>query len=99
MKNISLYLNIVLIIAVSLLYIDRFAGGGTEEQNVQSGNSSGTGAEVVYINIDSLLNGFDLYNELKIQGLSTESYGISTKNREKTGYFCSGRTNAATIAK
>lgn len=64
MKNISLYLNIVLIIAVTLLYIDRFSGNGSEDSGDGSVNTENA-AEVVYINIDSLLNGFDMYNELK----------------------------------
>ncbi|MFN8257650.1 MAG: OmpH family outer membrane protein [Bacteroidales bacterium] len=64
MKNVSLYLNIVLIIAVALLYIDRFSGNSEPSENKTQVSGAG-GAEIVYINIDSLLNSYDLYNELK----------------------------------
>jgi outer membrane protein len=66
MKNISIYLNIVLFIAVALLYIDRFSGGGDDKNEVSTSKSSGNN-EIVYVNMDSLLNGFDLYNESKTQ--------------------------------
>ena len=53
MKNISLILNIVLIIAVTLLYIDKFTGNsGNEDVNTET---SGGGGDVVYINLDSLI--------------------------------------------
>ena len=65
MKNISLILNIVLIIAVTLLYIDKFTGNsGNEDVNTET---SGGGGDVVYINLDSLMNSYDLYNELKTE--------------------------------
>jgi outer membrane protein len=86
MKNISLYLNIVLIIAVGLLYIDRFAGGGSEGQKVQSENNTGTGAEVVYVNIDTLLNGFDLYNELKTGLMQEQQQSEANLNSKSKAY-------------
>jgi outer membrane protein len=71
MKNISIYLNIVLFIAVALLYIDRFSGGSDDKKEVASGNSS-INNEIVYVNMDTLLNGFDLYNESKTQLLNEQ---------------------------
>ncbi len=65
MKNISLILNIVLIVAVIFLYIDRFSGKSSD--TTPSDNTKETGSEVVYINLDSLMNSYDLYNELKTE--------------------------------
>ena len=68
MKNISLYLSIVLLIAVSLLYIDRFAGSSNDEVEISASldqDSSILNADIVFINMDSLLNGYDFYNDLK----------------------------------
>ncbi len=83
MKNISLYLNIVLFIAVALLYIDRFSGNsGAKEQN--SHVSTGNAGDIVYINIDSLLNSYDLYNELKtslIQEQQNLEAGLNSKSK------------------
>lgn len=66
MKNISLILNIVLIVAVVVLYIDRFSGG-SEQKNDSIDSSNSTKSEIVYINLDTLMNSYDLYNELKTE--------------------------------
>ncbi|MBN1253062.1 MAG: OmpH family outer membrane protein, partial [Bacteroidales bacterium] len=67
MKNISLYLNIVLIIAVTLLYIDRFSGKSEKADENSNEISNSVSTEIVYLNIDSLLNGYDYYNDLKTE--------------------------------
>jgi len=66
MKNISLYLNIVLIVAVTLLYVDRFSNNDdtNSENTVKNKNKN---SEIVYVNIDTLMNGYDLYNERKTE--------------------------------
>jgi outer membrane protein len=82
MKNISLYLNIILFIAVALLYIDRFSGDkGSSDANTQS--SSSASGDIVYINIDSLLNSYDLYNELKT-GLIQEQQNLEANLNSKS---------------
>lgn len=86
MKNISLYLNIVLIIAVTLLYIDRFTGNGTKNEHESSELSNGVSDEVVYINIDSLLNGFDLYNELKTELIQEQQNADANLNSKSKVY-------------
>jgi len=68
MKNASLILNIVLIVAVLLLYIDRFANrtGSSATENSTVVNT-GEGATVAYVEMDSLLFNYSLYNELREQ--------------------------------
>lgn len=67
MKNISVILNVILMVAVALLYIDRFSGNTdkTDNNSELSKKSTDTSIEIVYINIDTLLNGYDYYNDLK----------------------------------
>ena len=66
MKNISIILNVILIVAVTLLYIDRFSGNDKEDANTdQTEQKETAGLEIVYVNMDSLLNGYDYYNDLK----------------------------------
>jgi len=85
MKNISLILNIVLIIAVTLLYIDKFAGNSdTEEIGTESNTKPG--AEVVYINLDSLMNSYDLYNELKTELMQEQQKLEANLNSKLKGY-------------
>jgi len=69
MKNISLILNVVLIIAVTLLYIDRFSGSADKTNNTTESVSvnTNTNSDIVYVNIDTLLNGYDYYNDLKTE--------------------------------
>lgn len=64
MKNISIILNVILIIAVSLLYIDRFSGNEKSEDKTEQNVAETT--EIVYVNMDSLLDGYDYYNDLKM---------------------------------
>ena len=69
MKNISIILNVVLIIAVTLLYIDRFSGDDEKKNGNKESKTTNTdvNSEIVYINIDTLLNGYDFYNDLKTE--------------------------------
>jgi len=85
MKNISLYLNIVLFIAVALLYIDRFSGN--DEDNGQSAKlSAGTNGDIVYINVDSLVNSYDLYNELKTNLIQEQQNLEASLNSKSKAY-------------
>lgn len=72
MKNISIILNVVIIIAVTLLYIDRFSGKEKEkaEKSVETLNEN-TG-KIAYVNIDSLLNGYDYYNDKQTEFLKEQ---------------------------
>ncbi len=72
MKNISIILNVVLIIAVTLLYIDRFSGKDKEEAKAVEENVSETSGKIAYVNIDSLLNGYDYYNDKQTEFLKEQ---------------------------
>jgi outer membrane protein len=66
MKNLSLILNIVLVLAVGYLFIAKFSSN--ENVNAASESSvSADGIKVAYVQIDSLLVSYDLYNELRQQ--------------------------------
>lgn len=63
MKNLSLILNIVLLLAVGYLYIDEFS----EEGELADANSETTGmvsTKLAYVNSDSLLAHYNYYEEV-----------------------------------
>ena len=63
MKNLSIYLNIVLFIAVVVLYILRYQDQSI--QNISPALSSTNSPTTVYINGDSLLNNYDYFIDAK----------------------------------
>jgi outer membrane protein len=65
-KNISIALNIVLLIAVVVLYILHFSDKkGAPASNKSKADFSGTALSVAYVNSDSLIRKFSLYDEMK----------------------------------
>ncbi len=68
MKTISLILNGILIIAVGVLYYFHFFAG-SQEPSRQRPDSIMAIADVpiVYINIDTLLNNYDYYQDLRME--------------------------------
>ena len=64
MKNFSIGLNIVLLIAVIVLYVLHFSGK-TKNVEEQTGLSAVVpNAKIVYINMDSLLSNYEQSREL-----------------------------------
>jgi outer membrane protein len=63
MKNLSIYLNIVLFIAVVVLYILRWQD--QSNQNTSPALSSTNAATTVYVNGDSLLNNYEYFIDAK----------------------------------
>ncbi|MFC2185887.1 OmpH family outer membrane protein [Fulvivirgaceae bacterium LMO-SS25] len=68
MKNLSLILNIVLLIAVIYLYVDKFSGNSSET-TIASMEESGDMAlasdlNIAYINSDTLLAKYDYFTEI-----------------------------------
>ncbi|NBC84252.1 MAG: hypothetical protein GVY19_12865 [Bacteroidetes bacterium] len=68
MKKVQLIINIVIALAVAALYVLTFTGqkhsvngktGGVDTTTI-----SNLGGEVVYVNIDTVLNNYDLFHEL-----------------------------------
>ena len=67
MKSYSIALNVVLLIAVGVLYVLHFtnAGACTSANVRENGNNIGKGdAKIVYINTDTLLRNYTLSVEL-----------------------------------
>ncbi|OJV20422.1 MAG: hypothetical protein BGO30_01480 [Bacteroidetes bacterium 41-46] len=66
MKNASIILNSVLAVAVIVLYILHFSSkpGQSNTGEAGEGITAGQGS-VVYIQIDSLMNQYDMFNDLK----------------------------------
>ncbi len=54
MKNLSLILNIVLLLAVAYLYVDRFSSSETMPDEHSAPQGTASDAKIVFINIDSL---------------------------------------------
>ncbi len=83
MKNISLFLNIALLIAVILLYVDRFSGNKkTSSSDVK--NDSAANTKIAYIRLDSLMNNYDFYNDLKTEFMEKQKNhegNLSTKSK------------------
>ncbi|GAB3952070.1 hypothetical protein GCM10028805_33340 [Spirosoma harenae] len=63
MKNASLILNVVLTIAVAVLYYLHFKGPQSETTSVSSAPSEAKGKNIVYVNVDSLLNRYDFFKD------------------------------------
>ncbi len=69
MKRVNLIINIVLVIAVGVLFVLHFTGNEksspaqTEEKLVDN-NSTGKG-EMAYINIDTLMNNMDMFFDVR----------------------------------
>lgn len=67
MKNLSLVINGVLLIAVVVLFILHFSGSKScsqPETSVSAGTENGSATKVVYINTDTLMNNYKLAMEL-----------------------------------
>ncbi len=86
MKKASLILNIILVAAVVLLYVDRFANTGKKQKTDKKINNTETSTngypEIVYINMDSLVIGYDLYNILSLE-LMQKKQGFETQLNSK----------------
>ena len=64
MKNLSIGLNVLLLIAVIVLYILHFSGNGKSTSNQGGTATVNADAKIVYINMDTLLNNYTQSREL-----------------------------------
>ena len=62
MKNASLFLNVLLAIAVAVLYYLHFAGSKPEAV-VATTSVEAKGKDIVYVNVDSLLTKYDFFKD------------------------------------
>ncbi len=88
MKNLSIGLNVLLLIAVIVLYILHFSGNGKSTSNQGGTATVNADAKIVYINMDSLLNNYTQSRELneaflkKLEANRTE-LNIKVKNFDR----------------
>lgn len=69
MKKVNLILNIVLVLAVAALYVLHFTDNSKTENTASTEDSritAGSG-DIVYINLDTLVNQYDMYNDLRTE--------------------------------
>lgn len=67
MKNLSLVLNVVLIIAVGVLYVLQFSDNTQDIEGSKESSSASMDYKVAYINSDSVLVNYDYFNEIQKQ--------------------------------
>ena len=67
MKKVNLIVNIVLVLAVAALFVLHFTDNGKASQTTAAGSESvtATKGDIVYINLDTLVNQYDMYNDLR----------------------------------
>lgn len=100
MKNLSLILNIVLLIAVIVLFVKVFGGQKTPEMPAATKTEAAKPLHVVYINADTLLEKFDEFRKqrealqqkekdadaaLKAKGKSLEQDYLATQKKVQSG--------------
>ncbi len=70
MRKVSLILSILAVIAVGVLYVLYFTGNGNSQIAGETGDESTVTAskgDIVYIQLDSLINQYDMYNDLRTE--------------------------------
>lgn len=88
MKNLSIGLNVLLLIAVIVLYILHFSGNGKSSSSQDGVATVSADAKIVYINMDTLLNNYTQSRELneaflkKLEANRTE-LNIKVKNFDR----------------
>ena len=88
MKNLSIGSNVLLLIAVIVLYILHFSGNGKSTSNQGGTATVNADAKIVYINMDTLLNNYTQSRELneaflkKLEANRTE-LNIKVKNFDR----------------
>ena len=88
MKNLSIGLNMLLLIAVIVLYILHFSGNSKSTSNQGGTVTMNADARIVYINMDTLLNNYTQSRELneaflkKLEANRTE-LNIKVKNFDR----------------
>ena len=89
MKKVNLILNIVLVLAVAALYVLHFTGNNKTENTASTEDSritAGSG-DIVYINLDTLVNQYDMYNDLRTElesKVSAIDNDLNKKGRAKS---------------
>ena len=88
MKKVNLILNIVSILAIAVLYVLHFADDSRHGSQPVSGDSqvSAVKGDIVFINLDSLVNQYDMYNDLNTELQSKASTIENELNRQSRAF-------------
>lgn len=85
MKNLSLVLNIILIVAVAYLFIDKFSGSEKSEESTsteQINDKIYQNVAIAYVHSDSLLSKYDFMKEIQSDlGELSQKYEKEYQNR------------------
>jgi outer membrane protein len=85
MKNLSIILNVVLLVAVVFLYIDKYSGDGNASQTVQQEADTTAMFEnvaIAYVHSDSLLANYEYMKEIESEiGELSSKYEKEYQNR------------------
>lgn len=65
MKQFSLIFNVVLSVAVIALFVLHFSSKGSKALNSEEALGSAPKGSIVYVQLDSLMNKYDMFNDLK----------------------------------
>jgi outer membrane protein len=83
MKNLSLILNIVLLVAVIILYVLHFApGGNSSSHSASSSDTSSVNLKIAYINSDSVLKHYD-YLKVNREQLEAKTKKMDSEYRNR----------------
>ncbi|MFP4366980.1 MAG: OmpH family outer membrane protein [Bacteroidales bacterium] len=90
MKNLSLIVNVILGVAVAVLYFLHFNGPAINEdlqdESVERGEYLPSSANIVYVNFDTLLNNYDMFFELQKKFLEKQQSLESDLTRSSRSY-------------
>ena len=88
MKKANLILNIVSILAIAVLYVLHFAADSRHGSQPVSGDSqvSAVKGDIVFINLDSLVNQYDMYNDLNTELQSKASTIENELNKQSRAF-------------
>ncbi|UII25233.1 OmpH family outer membrane protein [Fulvivirga maritima] len=82
MKNLSLVLNVVLLIAVGVLYVLHFSGGKAEEQDEENGILQSSAYSVAYVDSDSVVKNYDFFKK-KQEELTAKSERLQNEYKNR----------------
>lgn len=83
MKNLSLILNVVLLVAVAILYVLHFSGPGKMESKSSSSDTSNVDLKVAYINSDSVLKHYE-YLKINREQLEAKTKKMDQELQNRT---------------
>jgi outer membrane protein len=105
MKNLSLILNGILIVAVGVLFFLHFTSGPKTKNSGKTDSTRAiTGVSIVYINIDTLLNNYEYFADLQDEILDKQSeleaqLNSRTRNYERNAQSYQDKVNKGLVTR